>query len=91
MKHLIFALSLALAAGATFARTARVPAAASPASEAAAAAPATAIAATQPGTPQRSKMKACNAGAKEKSLHGDERRAFMKQCLSKAKSAAAAS
>jgi hypothetical protein len=36
----------------------------------------------QPGTPQRSKMKTCNADAKSKSLHGDERRAFMKQCLS---------
>ena len=36
----------------------------------------------QPGTPQRSKMKSCNADAKSKSLHGDERRAFMKQCLS---------
>jgi hypothetical protein len=36
----------------------------------------------QPGTPQRSKMKSCNADAKTKSLHGDERRAFMKQCLS---------
>ena len=90
MKHLTIALSLALAVGATFARTSHAPATASPASEAAAA-PVTATAATQPGTPQRSKMKACNAGAKEKGVHGDERRAFMKQCLSKAKTAAAAS
>ena len=35
-----------------------------------------------PGTPQRSKMKACNADAKSKDLHGDERRKFMSQCLS---------
>jgi len=38
--------------------------------------------ATSPGTPQRSKMKACNADAKQKDLHGDERRRFMSQCLS---------
>lgn len=37
---------------------------------------------------QQEKMKACNADAKEKSLAGDERKAFMKECLS-AKSAAA--
>jgi hypothetical protein len=37
---------------------------------------------TQAGTPQRSKMKTCNADAKAKSLHGDDRRVFMKQCLS---------
>ena len=44
----------------------------------------------QPGTPQRSKMKTCNADAKTKDLHGADRRAFMKQCLSgKAKPAAA--
>jgi len=36
----------------------------------------------QPGTPQRSKMKACNADAKVKDLHGDERRKFMSHCLS---------
>ena len=35
-----------------------------------------------PGTPQRSKMKACNADAKSKDLHGDERRKFMSHCLS---------
>ena len=38
--------------------------------------------ATSPGTPQRSKMKACNADAKQKDLHGDERRKFMSHCLS---------
>jgi hypothetical protein len=84
MKHLILALSLALTAGATFARAAHaaVPAASD-------AVPAT-LAATQPGTPQRSKMKTCNADAKTKDVHGADRRAFMKQCLSgKAKPAAA--
>jgi hypothetical protein len=53
MKPLIIALSLTLAAGATFA-----------------------------GTPQRSKMKTCNADARTKDVHGPDRRAFMKQCLS---------
>lgn len=33
-------------------------------------------------TPQQEKMKACNAEAKTKSLKGDERKAFMKECLS---------
>lgn len=41
-------------------------------------------------TPQQDKMKACNAEAKEKTLSGEERRVFMKQCLS-AKSEAAKS
>ncbi|MBL8471323.1 MAG: phosphate starvation-inducible protein PsiF [Rhodocyclaceae bacterium] len=31
---------------------------------------------------QQDKMKACNAEAKEKNLQGDERKAFMKDCLS---------
>ena len=81
MKQLIIALSFALAAGATFARAAHAPAAA--ASDPAAA-PTTVAAAgsTQPGTPQRSKMKTCNADAKAKDMHGPDRRAFMKQCLS---------
>jgi hypothetical protein len=87
MKPLIIALSLALAAGASFARTAHAPAAA--ASGAAPAAVAVA-GATQPGTPQRSKMKTCNADARTKDIHGPDRRAFMKQCLSgKARPAAA--
>jgi hypothetical protein len=48
------------------------------------------VASTQPGTPQRTKMKACNADAKVKDVHGADRRAFMKQCLSgKSKPAAA--
>ena len=79
MKQLIIALSFALAAGATFARAPHAPATA--ASDAAA--PTTvATGSTQPGTPQRSKMKTCNADAKVKDVHGADRRAFMKQCLS---------
>ena len=31
---------------------------------------------------QQEKMKTCNADAKAKSLKGDERKAFMKSCLS---------
>lgn len=41
-------------------------------------------------TPQQDKMKACNADAKTKDLKGDERKAFLKECLA-AKPAAAAS
>ena len=85
MKQLILALSLALAAGATFARATHAIAPA--ASEAAPAA----VASTQPGTPQRSKMKTCNADAKAKDVHGPDRRAFMKQCLSSKNKPAAAS
>lgn len=33
-------------------------------------------------TPQQQKMKDCNADAKSKALKGDERKAFMKACLS---------
>ncbi len=33
-------------------------------------------------TPQQEKMKTCNAEAKTKELKGDERKAFMKSCLS---------
>ena len=33
-------------------------------------------------SPQQEKMKACNAEAKTKALSGDERKAFMKECLS---------
>ena len=85
MKHLIIALSFSLAAGATFARAAHAPAAAASDTTAVASA-----GSTQPGTPQRSKMKTCNADARTKDVHGPDRRAFMKQCLSgKAKPAAA--
>ena len=85
MKQLIIALSFAVAAGGVFARAAHTPAAAS------SGAASTAVAdAAQPGTPQRSKMKTCNADAKTKDLHGPDRKAFMKQCLSgKAKPVAA--
>jgi len=84
MKKLIIALSLAVAAGATFARAPHAPAASGASSSAAVAD------ATQPGTPQRNKMKTCNADARTKDIHGPERKAFMKQCLSgKAKPAAA--
>ena len=34
-------------------------------------------------TAQQEKMKTCNADAKTKALKGDERKAFMKDCLSK--------
>ena len=85
MKQSIIVLLLAVAAGTAFARPAQTPAA----SAAAPATVATADGAT-PGTPQRSKMKTCNADAKTKDLHGPDRKAFMKQCLSgKAKPAAA--
>ena len=40
-------------------------------------------------TAQQGKMKTCNADAKTKDLKGDERKAFMKECLG-AKPAAAA-
>ena len=33
-------------------------------------------------SPQQEKMKTCNADAKTKELKGDERKAFMKSCLS---------
>ena len=79
MKLLIIALSFALAAGTTFARSAHEPAAAASGSTAVAAA----------GS-QQNKMKTCNADAKTKDLHGADRKSFMKQCLSgKAKPAAA--
>jgi hypothetical protein len=48
----------------------------------------TAHAAEEKATPQQNKMKTCNADAKTKDLKGDERKAFMKSCLS-AKPAAA--
>jgi hypothetical protein len=75
MKSLIIALSIATVAGATLARPAAAPAASASSTIAAADS-------TQPGTPQRSKMKTCNADAKTKDLHGADRKAFMKQCLS---------
>ena len=84
MKQSIIVLSLAIVAGTSFARTAPAPAAAASTTVA------TADGAT-PGTPQRSKMKACNADAKTKELHGADRKAFMQQCLSGKNKPAAAS
>ena len=85
MKQLIIALSFAVVAGASFARSAHAPEAA--ASDAATVATA---GGTQAGTSQQSKMKTCNADAKTKDLHGADRKSFMKQCLSgKAKPATA--
>ena len=40
-------------------------------------------------TAQQQKMTACNAEAKTKALKGDERKAFMKECLSAKKAAPA--
>jgi len=86
MKQSIIVLSLAIGAGTSFAGTAQAPAASASAAHATVA---TADGAT-PGTPQRSKMKTCNADAKTKDLHGSDRKAFMKHCLSgKSKPAAA--
>ena len=39
---------------------------------------------------QQEKMKSCNVEAKEKALQGDERKAFMSNCLKKAPAPAAA-
>lgn len=41
-------------------------------------------AAATTGNSQQDKMKTCNADAKSKSLSGDDRKAFMKTCLSAA-------
>lgn len=41
-------------------------------------------------TPQQQRMKECNTQANDKGLKGDERKAFMKQCLSAKKDARAA-
>ena len=56
-------------------------AAAAPAAAATAAPAAVAAAPAAPAT-QQSKMKTCNADAKTKALKGDERKKFMKECLS---------
>jgi hypothetical protein len=44
--------------------------------------PLAAVAQSQAQTTQQQKMAACNKEAGEKSLKGDERKAFMSQCLS---------
>ena len=87
MKQSIIVLSLAIVASTSFARPAQAPAASTPAAS-------TTVATSDgaaPGTPQRSKMKTCNADAKTKDLHGPDRKAFMKQCLSGKNKPAAAS
>jgi hypothetical protein len=82
---------LAACAGVLVAQGAAWAGAASPATPAASAASASptakaaAVSTAQGG--QRNKMKACNAEAREKDLHKAERRAFMKQCLSKGSAA----
>ena len=50
----------------------------------------TAIAFGAQATPQQDKMKACNAEAKTSGKKGDERKAFMKECLSAKPAATAA-
>lgn len=79
MKQLLCAVAVSLAAMSMSALAANPPAAA------ASAAPATPAAAAQPAakpelTKQQSKMATCNADAGDKK--GDERKAFMKSCLS---------
>jgi hypothetical protein len=85
MKPLVLTprVTVAALAAALLSFTAVAASAASPAVAATEAAPS----ASAPA--QRTKMKTCNADAKGK--HGDERKAFMKQCLSKKGAASAAS
>ena len=86
MKKTIAAAAIALFA-VSLSAFAKDPAPAAPAAAATPAAPATPATpaedskATKPMTAQQSKMKACNAEAKEKALKGAERKAFMKTCL----------
>jgi psiF repeat len=92
MKQLITALALAFAATASFAAShaaaapakpaeaAKPAAAAAPAMPAKPAEPAKPMAAEKAATPQQTKMATCNKDAADKK--GDERKAFMKTCLS---------
>ena len=82
MKSSTLRIALATLAGVLVLQGAALAASVTPAAAPAAAVPAMQVA-SAPGTPQHNKMKACNADAKQKNLHGAERRAFMKQCLSK--------
>ena len=68
--------------GSAAALAAAAPAAPAAAPAAAAPAPAAAAAPTDKKTAQQAKMKSCNADAKTKGLKGDDRKAFMKTCLS---------
>lgn len=74
MKLLITAVTLVALAGTAAAQGSKPAAAASATPAAPAASGATA---------QQSKMKTCNANAKTQGLKGDERKKFMKECLSK--------
>ena len=74
MKLLITAVTLVALAGTAAAQSSKPAAAASATPAAPAASGATA---------QQSKMKTCNASAKTQGLKGDERKKFMKECLSK--------
>lgn len=68
-------LSLGLAQAASPATPAKAASAASPATPATPAVPAA-------KSTQQNKMKTCNKEAADKKLKGDERKAFMKSCLS---------
>jgi hypothetical protein len=86
MKQLItllaFAATVSLATAQTAApATATAPAATATAPAPAAAAPA-ATADKKAPSAQQTRMKTCNVDAKAKALKGDERKAFMKSCLS---------
>lgn len=69
LKNLLTSLALAGLALPTLAATAAADAASAPAAKKA-------------PTAQQVRMETCNAQAKEKTLKGDERKAFMKECLS---------
>ena len=95
MKKLIAmcALVTPMIAASAFAQTTATPATPATPAKPAATAPATPAMPATPATPatpdkpaanaQQDKMKACNADPKAKATKGDERKAFMKECLSK--------
>jgi hypothetical protein len=68
MKQLLTLIALSGALSMAMAQTA-APAAAAPAAD-------------KPPTEQQNRMKTCNADPKAKTLKGDDRKAFMKKCLS---------
>ena len=74
-------LSLGLAQAASPATPAKAASAATPAKAASAATPATPAVPAAKST-QQNKMKTCNKDAADKKLKGDERKVFMKSCLS---------
>jgi len=78
----LLGLSLSMSLGSAYAAGPAVPAV--PAKPASAATPATpAVPAAK--TTQQNKMTTCNKEAGDKKLKGDERKAFMKSCLSNKK------